>query len=159
MSDAVDRILEQWARERPDLDAAPMGVFGRIARIALLQRDASETRLARFGINAAEFDVLATLRRSGEPFQLTPGQLARSAMITSGGMTGRLNRLESRGLLVRESNDTDRRSVRVRLTDAGRQLVDEAVAEHLAAEEALLAPLSAAERARLAALLSRLTGG
>lgn len=159
MSDAVDDILNQWNRERPDLDPSPMGVFGRIARLAVLQREASEERLARFGINAAEFDVLATLLRSGPPYSLTPGRLARSAMVTTGGMTGRINRLEAKGLVARDGNDADRRSIRVRLTEAGKQTTDAAVAAHLEAETRLLEPLSDAERARLAALLAKVTGG
>lgn len=159
MSDAVDDILSQWQRERPDLDPSPMGVFGRIARLAVLQREASEGRLAPFGINAAEFDVLATLLRSGPPYSLTPGRLAKSAMVTTGGMTGRINRLEAKGLVTRDGNESDRRSIRVRLTEEGKRTTDAAVAAHLDAESSLLEPLSESERTRLAALLAKLTGG
>ena len=159
MSDAVDDILSQWQRERPDLDPSPMGIFGRIARLAVLQREASEERLAAFGINAAEFDVLATLLRSGSPYSLTPGRLAKSAMVTTGGMTGRINRLEAKGLVERDGNEADRRSIRVRLTEEGKRTTDAAVAAHLGAESSLLEPLSEPERARLAALLAKLTGG
>ena len=154
--DGVDAILDQWSRERPELDTSPMGVFGRMTRLARLQRAASEARLSRAGINSAEFDVLATLRRSGEPYALTPSQLADAVMVTSGGMTGRVDRLVRAGLVAREQDPRDRRSVRVRLTDEGRAVVDRAVVEHLAAEEDLLAPLSASERERLSALLRKL---
>ena len=154
--DGVDAILDQWSRERPELDTSPMGVFGRMTRLARLQRAASEARLSRAGINSAEFDVLATLRRSGEPYALTPSQLADAVMVTSGGMTGRVDRLVRAGLVAREQDPRDRRSVRVRLTDEGRSVVDRAVVEHLAAEEDLLAPLSASERERLSALLRKL---
>jgi DNA-binding MarR family transcriptional regulator len=159
MSDAVDDILSQWQRERPDLDPSPMGIFGRIARLAVLQREASEERLAEYGINAAEFDVLATLLRSGPPYSLTPGRLARSAMVTTGGMTGRINRLEAKGLVARDGNEADRRSIRVRLTEEGKRTTDAAVGAHLAAESSLLESLSDSERARLTALLAKLTGG
>jgi DNA-binding MarR family transcriptional regulator len=154
--DGVDAILDQWSRERPELDTSPMGVFGRMTRLARLQRTASEARLSGAGINSAEFDVLATLRRSGEPYALTPSQLADAVMVTSGGMTGRVDRLVRAGLVAREQDPRDRRSVRVRLTDEGRAVVDRAVVEHLAAEEDLLAPLSARERERLTALLRKL---
>ena len=156
IGDGVDAILDQWHRERPDLDVSPMGVFGRMARLSRAQRGASEARLARLGLNAAEFDVLATLRRSGAPYALTPGQLAEAVMVTSGGMTGRVDRLAAAGHVVREQDPGDRRSVRVRLTDAGLAAIDQAVVEHLAAEHELLAPLTPAERQRLTALLRKL---
>jgi DNA-binding MarR family transcriptional regulator len=154
--DGVDAILEQWRRERPDLDPSPMGVFGRMARLSRAQRLASEARLARLGINATQFDVLATLRRAGAPYALTPGELADAVMVTSGGMTGQVDRLAAIGCVVREPDPADRRRVLVRLTDAGLATVDAAVVEHLAAEEDLLAPLTAAERRRLATLLRKL---
>lgn len=156
VGDGVDAILDQWHRERPDLDVSPMGVFGRMTRLSRAQRSASEARLAGFGLNAAEFDVLATLRRSGRPYALTPGQLAEAVMVTSGGMTGRIDRLVAAGLVARENDPKDRRSLRVRLTPAGLRAIDSAVVEHLAAEAELLAPLSPAERRRLSALLRKL---
>ncbi len=156
VSDRVDGILEEWARERPDLDTSPMGVFGRVARLARAQRRASDERFAGFGIDSAGFDVLATLRRSGPPHALTPSHLSTAVMITSGGMTGLVDRLERAGLVLREQDPDDRRSVRVRLTRKGLSTVDRAVAAHLAAEQELLAPLNDAERARLAGLLRKL---
>jgi DNA-binding MarR family transcriptional regulator len=154
--DGVDRILDQWGRERPDLDVSPMGVFGRVTRLARLQRAASESSMAASGVNSAEFDVLATLRRSGDPYALTPSQLAEAVMVTSGGMTGRVDRLAAAGLVAREQDPKDRRSVRVRLTPEGRRTVDAALVAHLAAEEELLEPLTAAERERLTLLLRKL---
>ena len=99
--DDVDRIVEQWARERPDLLTDAMAVFGRIYRLARIVGDQQEVVYSAFGINRGEFDVLATLRRSGAPFQLSPKALSASLMLTSGGMTGRLDRLERRGLITR----------------------------------------------------------
>lgn len=156
ITDGVDAILAQWRRERPELDVSPIGVFGRMARLSRAQIAASEARLARLGIQASEFDVLATLRRSGAPYALTPSQLAQAVMITSGGMTGRVDRLAAAGFVVREQDPRDRRSVRVRLTEDGLATVDEALVDHLAAEEELLTPLTPAERTRLAALLRKL---
>lgn len=158
-ADGVDAILGQWHRERPELDVSPMGIFGRVTRLARLQRSASEARLAGSGLNAAEFDVLATLRRAGPPHALTPGALADAVMVTSGGMTGRVDRLVAAGHVVREPDPDDRRSVRVRLTASGLRTIDAAVVEHLAAEEDLLAPLSVAERRRLESLLRKLLAG
>lgn len=158
-TDGVDAILEQWARERPDLDVSAMGIFGRVSRVARLQRAASEARLARSGLNAAEFDVLATLRRAGAPHALTPSALADAVMVTTGGMTGRVDRLVAAGHVVREPDPDDRRSVRVRLTPAGLRVIDSAVVDHLAAEEDLLASLSRAERRRLESLLRKLLAG
>ncbi len=155
-TDGVDAILAQWERERPELDVSPMGIFGRMVRLARLQRASSEARMRDSGLNAAAFDVLATLRRSGEPYALTPSQLADAVMVTSGGMTGQVDRLTASGFVEREPDPDDRRSVRVRLTAAGRAAVDRAVVDHLAAEEDLLAPLTPVERRRLAALLRKL---
>lgn len=156
LTDGVDAILEQWQRTRPELDVSPMGIFGRIARLARLQRAASEARFRPTGLDARQFDVLATLRRSGGDHALSPSRLADAVMVTTGGMTGQVDRLVAAGLVSREPDPEDRRSVRVRLTSAGLAAVDEAVVAHLAAEEDLLAPLGAAERRRLEALLRKL---
>lgn len=156
IKDGVDGILDQWHRERPDLDVSAIGVFGRMARLSRAQRLASEARLARLGINSVDFDVLATLRRSGAPYALNASQLAGAVMVTSGGMTGRIDRLVKAGHVVREQDPHDRRGVTVRLTDAGFATIEEAVILHLAAEEELLAPLTDTERRRLAALLRKL---
>lgn len=157
--DAVDRLLAQWARERPDLDTRPMGVVGRVSRVARRIDLAQRATFARFDLDPAAFDVLATLRRSGEPYALTPGDLMRTAMVTSGAITQRLDRLEARGLVVRGPHPDDGRGVLVTLTGAGRILVDEVLPAHLATEERLLAPLTAAQRAELAALLALLDEG
>ena len=154
-ADAVDLILEQWARERPDLDCSPMGVIGRITQ---LQREvflAQRATFSRHGLDAPSFDVLAALRRAGEPYQLTPTALMRTALVTSGAITQRLDRLEQRGLITRERSDADGRAVVVTLTEAGRQALDDALPDHLATERDMLAGLSDAEQRQLAGLLRR----
>ena len=154
--DHVDLILEQWARELPDLDASPMAVLGRISRLAALTEREFDAVFSRYGINGGEFDVLAALRRSGAPFRLTPTELARALMVSSGGMTKRLNALEATGLVRRAPSPTDGRSSDVILTPRGRRLVEDAVAAHRANEDRLLASLSPHDRNALAALLRRL---
>jgi DNA-binding MarR family transcriptional regulator len=148
-ADAVDRILEQWRRERPDLELAPMATIGRLGRCAaLLQRRLDET-FAEFGLNGGEFDVLATLRRAGAPHCLAPTELFCSLMVSSGTMTHRLQRLEAAGWVAREPNPRDARSLLVRLTPAGLALIDRAVSAHLDNEQRILAPLKPAEQAAL----------
>ena len=155
-TDAVDRITAQWRRERPDLDSRPMEVIGRITRLsALLQREL-ERVFAQHGLAGGDFDVLATLRRSGPPYRLTPGELSRSTMVTTGGMTKRLDRLESQGLIRREPDPRDRRGRLIALTDEGGALVDRAVEAHVQNEQRLLAGLPAAKRRELSALLREL---
>jgi len=154
--DAVDRIVEQWSRERPELDPNPMAVVGRIVRLAR-ELDAPLQRVfGRFALDRGEFDVLASLRRAGDPYRLNPGALVASMMVTSGAVTKRVDRLERVGLVVREPDPQDRRGVLIRLTPKGLELVDQAVEEHLANEERLLAALSRGERERLAHLLRKL---
>lgn len=159
MRDGVDVILDQWAAERPDLDATPMGVIGRITRLAQFQGRAIADTLARHDLQRDEFDVLATLRRNGAPFELSPTQLRGSMMVTSATTTHRLDKLEQRGLVERRADPTDRRALLVGLTTAGRALVDGALADHLATEHELLAALSPTEREQLAGLLRTLLGG
>ncbi|HMO56577.1 MAG TPA: MarR family transcriptional regulator [Roseiflexaceae bacterium] len=154
--DRVDTILAQWRRERPDLDPAPMGIIGRIARADRILGRAIEARFAHFGLNRGEFDVLATLRRNGPPYRLTPTGLFTELMLSSGAMTNRLDRLEQAGWIARIPDPTDRRGVLVELTPQGIELVDVVVASHLENEERLLAALTAAEREQLAALLRTL---
>jgi DNA-binding MarR family transcriptional regulator len=151
--DAMDVILEQWAAERPDLGTEPMSVFGRIYRLARVSGDAVEKAYAAYGIGRAEFDVLATLRRSGEPFELSPGALAGSMMLSSGGTTARLDRLEKAGLVTRVPSPTDRRGVLVRLTGRGREIIDQAVAAGLAEQARLLSHMSPDRVRELATLL------
>ena len=152
-SDGVDRIVEQWARERPDLDTTAMAVFGRIYRLAKVSGDAVEKAYGRFGIGRPEFDVLATLRRSGEPYQLSPGALAGSMMLSSGGTTARLDRLERAGLVERVPSPSDRRSVLVRLTERGHAIIDDAVAAGLAEQARLLSHMPPAQVRKLSSLL------
>lgn len=151
--DDVDRIVAQWARERPELATEPMAVFGRIYRIARILGDRQEAVYAGFGINRGDFDVLATLRRAGAPFQLSPKALCASLMLTSGGMTGRLDRLQRGGLITRSPDPADRRGLVITLTDRGRTLVDEAVAAGLAAQHEVLDRLPARSREQLANML------
>jgi DNA-binding MarR family transcriptional regulator len=153
--DAVDVILEQWARERPDLDCSPMGVIGRVSQLQREVHLAQRSTFARHGLDAPSFDVLAALRRAGEPYQLTPTALMRTALVTSGAITQRLDRLEEKGLITRGRSDTDGRAVVVTLTDEGRAALDAALPDHLETERGLLAGLSADELDQLAGLLRR----
>jgi DNA-binding MarR family transcriptional regulator len=155
-TDAVDEILEQWRHERPDLDPSPMGVIGRLSRVGqILDRQIAEG-LVPFNLEPSEFDLLATLRRHGKPYELTAGELMTSAMLTSGAITQRIDRLEAKGLVKRIRDNNDRRVVRVRLEPAGVKLINLAVEGHLANEERILQPLSQKDRNQLASLLRRL---
>jgi DNA-binding MarR family transcriptional regulator len=155
-ADAVDAILEQWCRERPDLDVSPMGTIGRVKRCAaLLQRKLDET-FSAFGMTSWEFDVLATLRRSGTPYCLAPTALFSALMITSGTMTHRLQRLEAGGLVSRVPNRNDARSMLVQLTPAGLELIDRAVEAHVENERKILAPIKPVDLAALDARLAEL---
>ncbi|AGZ44694.1 MarR family winged helix-turn-helix transcriptional regulator [Actinoplanes friuliensis] len=152
--DGVDRIIDQWRTERSDLvDTTAMAIFGRTHRLSRLAGDTTERIYAEFGIGRPEFDVLATLRRSGEPFELSPGALAASMMLSTGGTTARLDRLEKAGLADRFPSPTDRRGVLVRLTPKGREVVDAALGAGLAEQQRLLAHLSPAKQRQLADLL------
>jgi len=156
VSDAVDVILEQWRRERPGLDAWPMGVAGRIARLSrLIDRELKEF-FAQHGLETWEFDMLATLLRSGPPYALTAGALLRAAMRTSGAITNRIDHLERRGLVERVPAEDDRRSIRVRLTPAGRTTVERLIDPHVENEARLLAALAADERELLVGTLRTL---
>lgn len=153
-SDAVDKILEQWKRERPDLDPGPMGIIGRLSRLAQHIDQAIQTELAPLGITPGEFDVLATLRRAGPPFQLNPTILYQALMLSSGAMTNRLDRLEKAGYVKRLPDPQDRRGVLARLTDKGVQFIDRAVEVHLRNEQRLIADLSHEEREQLQKIFS-----
>jgi DNA-binding MarR family transcriptional regulator len=146
-------IIDQWAVERPDLESDAMEIFGRIYRIARAMGDRMEKAYSEFGIGRAEFDVLGTLRRSGPPFDLSPTQLASTMMLTTGGMTGRLDKLERAGLLERLPDPTDRRALRARLTPKGRAIIDQAVGAGLEVQRAALAGLSRTQRTALATQL------
>lgn len=155
-TDPVDAIIEQWARVRPDLDTTAMEVFGRVYRLSRTVGDRMDKAYARFGIGRGEFDVLATLRRSGAPFTLSPRQLSATLMLTTGGMTGRLDKLERAGLLRRSPDPHDRRGLRVTLTDEGLRLVDEAVLAGLQVQTEALSHLNEEQAGQLADLLRRL---
>lgn len=153
MSDAVDLVLAQWRRERPDIDAWPMGVVGRLSRLSRLLDVRLKEFFVEHGLERWEFDVLATLRRSGPPYELTAGALNRAAMITSGAITNRIDRMAKRGLVERVPDEEDRRSVRVRLTDLGWETVERLIGPHTENEALLLAALEPRERDRLAGTL------
>ncbi|TGQ45916.1 MarR family transcriptional regulator [Mesorhizobium sp. M00.F.Ca.ET.216.01.1.1] len=155
--DRAAKAIEQWKRERPDLDVTPMAVLGRLSEAAsLIARERLAPLFARFGLQSGEFDVLATLRRSGSPYALTPTALYEATMVTSGAMTNRLDRLEKAGLIRRAPHPSDRRGVVVQLTEKGRDLIDEALAAHLANEHQILSGLTRTEREALANLLRKL---
>jgi DNA-binding MarR family transcriptional regulator len=149
-------VLEQWRRELPKLERSPFGVIGRISRLAQLLQVELEPIFAAHGVTGGEFDVLAALRRVGRPYRLTPTELSTALIITSGGMTKRLNALEGRGLIRREPDPTDRRSSAVSLTPEGKRLVEAILPEHVANEQRLLSELSTKERVELARLLETL---
>lgn len=156
MRDEVDDLVEAWARERADLDLAPVEVFSRIGRLARHLDLARKDAFAASGVESWEFDVLAALRRAGDPYELSPGKLLRETLVTSGTMTNRVDRLTARGLVERLPDPNDRRGVLVRLTPEGRSRVDAAFEALLDAERALMPDLDADDREQLAALLRRL---
>lgn len=154
MADHVARVIEQWQRERPDLDPFPQAVIARLHRIALRLTDELVAVYAEHGLGEGEFDVLATLRRQGAPYALTAGELAEQTMVTSGAVTKRVDRCLARGWVTRSPSEEDGRGRTIALTAAGRALIDEAFTAHLANERRLLAHFSGAERAQLATLLA-----
>ncbi|MQW77392.1 MarR family transcriptional regulator [Nocardioides sp. dk4132] len=151
--DHVARVMAQWSRERPDLDPSPIGVIGRLHRVALRLTEELVAVYAQHGLGEGEFDVLATLRRSGAPYELTPSEVAAGTMVTSGAATKRIDRCEARGWVTRRASDTDGRGRVVALTEEGRALIDRAVAAHLENEHRLVGMLAPDDRARLAHLL------
>ncbi|MFD3946583.1 MarR family winged helix-turn-helix transcriptional regulator [Streptomyces sp. NPDC058579] len=154
--DAVAKVIEDWARERPDLDTSPLEVLARLHRSFLRYSTRLTTSIERHGLSVAGFDVLTALRRAGEPYRLTAGQLADSGLVSSAGVTLRIDRLEKDGLIVRERDADDRRIVYSRLTDKGLATVDSVFAEHLDNERRMLAGLSPAECRQIARLLGKL---
>ncbi|GGM58289.1 MarR family transcriptional regulator [Longimycelium tulufanense] len=154
--DAISAVLEEWRRERPDLDPSPMAVIDRLGRLAVLVDRGLAEHFAGYDLSGWEFEVLASLRRSGEPFRLPVGRLQNTMMISSGTMTHRLDRLEQRGLVEREPDPHDRRGVLVRLTETGRDLVDAVLGTHVEREKQLLAGLDESDQRHLADLLQRL---
>ena len=156
MADEVDAITAAWLAERPDLDVEPLHILSRISRLAQLLDERRAQAFAEHGLASHEFDVLAALRRSGPPYERTPGQLIEATHVTSGTMTNRLDRLADRQLILRRAHPEDGRQLLIRLTGLGKRRVDSAFEALLASEEALLAGLSAAQRTSLASGLRRL---
>lgn len=158
--DAASAAAEQWRKERPDIDPFPMELLGRLGEIVLLiMRDRLTPFFMEHGLQSGEFDVLATLRRSGAPYELTPTRLYESAMLSSGGMTARIDRLEREGLVERRRHPTDRRGVLVALTPIGVSLIDKMLAQHVENERIALAGLTVAEQQQFNALSIKLLGG
>ena len=153
VSDEVDDIVARWRRERPDLDVAPLEVLSRVSRLAKHLDRARRAAFAAHGLEAWEFDVLSALRRQGVPYQLSPGALLRSTLVTSGTMTNRIDRLAAAGLVRRDKDPQDKRGVLVRLTDAGKATVDAALSDLLDRERELLDGLDRRQQTDLAALL------
>jgi len=159
MRDGVDEIIEQWRRQGPELDPTPIGIVGRISRLARALEDRLEPVYREHGLEPGWHDLLATLRRQGPPFKMRPTDLTSSVMLTSSGTTKRLDKLERAGLIARSPDPGDRRGTLIELTAAGRELIDGVTAAHLANEARLLAALSDTEREQLAALLRTLNLG
>ena len=160
MKDLASRMEEEWERERPDIDAKVMALIGRLLEAThLLERDWFSPLAAQFELQQGEFDVIATLRRSGDPYALTPTQLHEGLMLSSGAMTSRLDRLERKGLIERTPSPNDRRSVLVRLTPAGLALIDRVLPLHVTNEQQALASLTSKEQKLLNELLVKLLAG
>ncbi len=157
--DGVDEILEQWRRERPELDHSPIGVVGRVSRLARELEQRLEPVYREHGLEPGWHDVLATLRRTGPPYQLRPSEFTSALMLTSSGTTKRLDRLEQAGLIERDPDPEDRRGTLITLTAAGHELIDAVTEAHLANERRLLSALTATEQDRLADLLRKLQLG
>lgn len=151
--DAIDRVVEQWAKQKPELDTDPMAMMGRLMRIAKYM----ETKVAdlhkKYDLKLGEFDVLATLRRSGKPYRLTPSELIDTMMLTSGAMTNRLDKLETKGLILREHSKEDRRSVTVQLTKDGLILIDKLIEEHADVQKSLVKSMTVAQKKQANQLL------
>jgi DNA-binding MarR family transcriptional regulator len=157
--DGVDRIIEQWKRERPELDHSPIGIIGRISRLAREIEQRLERVYAEQGLEPGWHDVLATLRRSGPPYRMRPTDLTDALMLTSSGTTKRLDRLEQAGLITRSPDPQDRRGTLITLTAAGRRLIDKVTVAHLENERNILGALSESDRHKLAGLLRKLQLG
>ena len=154
--DRAAQAVEQWNRERPDLDVSSMLLLGRLGEAALvIARERLNPLFAEYGLQPGEFDVLATLRRSGAPYALTPTALYDAAMMSSGGMTNRIDRLQQAGWVERRPNPEDGRGTLVALTKAGFALIDEVVGAHVANQRAVLSVLTQTEQRQLAKLLGK----
>jgi DNA-binding MarR family transcriptional regulator len=151
--DHVGRIMAKWRAERPDLDVSPQGIIGRLHRLAARLTEELVEVYAEFGLGEGEFDVLATLRREGAPYELTPSDLAAWTMVSSGAVTKRVDRCVEHGWVTRRVGEGDARSRVVALTPAGLELIDRAFEAHMANEQRLVGSFSELERTRLAHLL------
>jgi DNA-binding MarR family transcriptional regulator len=156
-NDEVDRIVDAWLRERPDLDFAPLQVFSRVARLSKHLDRARRTAFSRSELDSWEFDVLSALRRAGAPYELSPKLLLQQTLVSSGTMTNRIDRLVERGLVTRRTDPNDGRGIFVGMTAGGRTRVDAAITRLVDAEAALLRSLPAVDQERLAALLRKLS--
>ena len=154
--DHVDELLAQWRRERPDLDVVALGVYGRLFRVGQLSDDELAKGLAQYGLQQGWFDLLAALRRAGAPYELNPTSLMRATLLSSSGMTKRLDRIEEAGLIERRPDPNDRRGTLVRLTRRGKNVIDRAVETHVNNEKRLLGVLTTAERRTLDRVLKSL---
>lgn len=152
--DQIDKIVEQWNAERPDLDVAPMALIGRIKRLAQHLSNEMGKTFAKHGLNSASFDMLATLRRSGPPYQLSPNDLLSTMMITSGTMTNRIDQLVKSGMVERINNPEDKRSVFIALTKEGFKVIDAAVTDHVATQHRLVEEISREDFQVMNSLLS-----
>lgn len=157
--DFVDTILAQWRRERPGLQVEPMGTLGRIKRLNQHLMRGMEETFAAHGLTCGGFDVLATLRRSGSPYALSPGDLMASTMVTSGTMTHRVDQLQKAGLIERVRNPDDGRSFLISLSPAGHPLIDQAVSAHVETQASLVSGLDEEQRAQLDSLLRQFLRG
>ena len=158
--DRADIAVEQWARERPDLPSLPMAIFGRLSDAnERVMRDHMNPLFAKAGLQPGEFDVLATLRRSGAPYLLSPTRLYEALMISSGGMTDRLDRLERAGFVERRPDPSDRRGKLIALTESGKRVIDETLGQHVANEQRMLSVLTSGEQEKLNRLLKKLISG
>lgn len=144
--DAIDRVVDQWLKEKPELDTQPMAIMGRLLRIAKHMETRVSELHKQYDLKTGEFDVLATLRRAGAPYRLTPSALIESMMLTSGAMTNRLDKLQNKGLIAREHSNEDRRSVTVALTSNGLTLIDNLILEHVEVQHDLIRRLSDEEK-------------
>lgn len=153
--DALDRLLTAWRETRPELDPTALGVVGRVIVLAQHLEASVEAALERHHLSLGQFDILGTLRRHGPRGGLTPSQLLGSVMLSSGGMTARLDKLEEAGLILRTPDAADRRMVVIELTPKGKRVIDAATATRFAEAEQSMPPLSPAERETLARLLRK----
>lgn len=153
--DRVARIQAEWRRERPDLDPAPQGVIGRLHRTAAILTDEVTAVYGRYGLSESDFDVLAALRRSGAPYARAAGELADHTMVSTGGLTKRVDRLVARGLVERRAGDADARQRIIALTPEGLRTIDMAFTAHMANEHRLIESLGPTDAAQLELLLAR----